>query len=294
MAGFVGIRILVRWVLAALLAMRADTPTCVRLLTERQAKRSGWPDARTANLARLFAWAILVEHCPTDMAFPPLVDADEAAIDPEPSFTAAPLASLEVLMAELYPYEMTSQVLREIDKGQALWASGAASTADTLPAAPADSLVRDWLGLDVRLFAALHPGAFDPADPRAPTQTARFTLAWILTEALDTYRAMCGEAVEAMRLKSDSNAEVACHPGAVASNLALLLAAALFHSSFGYIVIVLPPRPGFAESLVEAGHALGRRHQDKIAGSYEADIMALKDLCARDYVHVGRICQATR
>ena len=282
-----GLEVLMRRVLVAVLAMRANRPTCVRLLTERQAKENGWPDAHTANLAQLFAWAMLVVHCRADMAFPPLVEADDAVTEPCAGQTVAPLPSLEALIAQLWPSKITSKTQRDDDQGRAAWANGAASTADALKVAAAHTLVRDWLGIESDPFTALHPEAFDPADPRTPTQAVRFSLAWIFEEALETFLAMQREQVFFVRLKTDQDAELARHPGATESNLALLLAASLYHAS-GVTLLVLAPHPHFAEGLVEASEALGHLLQDRPARMTGAECAMLEDLSAREYVHVGR------
>ncbi len=89
-----------------------------------------------------------------------------------------------------------------------------------------------------------------------------------------------------MRVKTETDAQLAGLPGATACNFSLLIGVAITHAA-GCTVHVLPPRDDVSADLVNAG----QRIDSTLESFDEAETVAfleIQDVARRGYVHLGR------
>ena len=277
-----GLAVFLRRTVAASIAMR-DHYAGMSLVTERQARTAGWPTARVANLSLLLAWAIAVKE-PT-RACPILLEADEEAEAPVGFLFHGGdhLPSLKALLDTLT--RLRSLEFATTDENS--FASLNAPAVHDRKPVQLGELLREWLGVDASAVEI-------PADSWGPRQDncntrAVGVAAWIVGTAIEGFQALQTEEIMAVRLKTARDAALAGEPGANAANMALLLAAAASHAD-GLTVHVLPSRPDFAETLVEAARSIGCEHRQSAADqeTVSVQMLELEDLAARGFVHVGR------
>ena len=277
-----GVDVFLRRTVAASIALR-EHHGAVWLVTERQARAAGWPTARMANLSLILAWASAIGE--TTSVLPVLLEADEEAGSFVSPLVCAgdDLPSLPTLLA-------TRNGLRRIDIAAM---DRVARACQNAPAVHNRRLVelgevlQRWLGIDASAVEL-------PADRWAPRRSSRNARAagvfdWIAYNAEDLGHVMQEERTMAVRLKTDRDAALAGDPGAAAANFALVLAAAANHAA-GVTVHVLPPRPDFAETLVEAARSIGCEHRQSAVDQETATVqrLDLEDLAARGFIRVGR------
>ena len=274
-----GLDVFMRRTVGACLAMR-DHDGAVALVTERQARDAGWPTAQLANMSLAMAFGLAITE-PAGV-LPLLVEADEDADGSDCVLVRGDdhLPTLEDLLATL----RCGQELVPAGERARNPASGPAVPRALVSLA---AQLRDWFGVDaaaVELPSDRLGMALSSADARAVG-----VVSWIVTAALRTASAMAEESVTAVRVKTDLDARLAGQPGAIAANLALLLAAAIHHG-VGITVHFLAARDDIGAALVEAGRRIGAtRGQSVDEGEAETvDLLELRDYASRGYVHVGR------
>ena len=282
-----GVEVVVRRTVAICVALRGH-PGAVSLVTERQAAAAGWPCARLANQCIVLAWSLAVTE--PSLALPLLIDADEATGDAMIRLIRVGdrLPPLEELLSAFYEsnridLDAMERASEARERTPAVRKVGIVSLAEHLTG---------WLGVDVE-------GVELPTDRRGPrldNRNARAVgcCAWLITSSLDLGSVMAREAIEAVRLKTEHDAQLAGEPGAALANFALLLGAAIRHGG-GYTVQFLPPKDGFAAAVVEAGSRIRERRatvgHDREGDEGELKIieeLELEDVTGRGYVHVGR------
>ena len=125
---------------------------------------------------------------------------------------------------------------------------------------------------------------------QGPNGRAVATLTWIITTALEIGAVMKREEIEAARLETERDARLAGEPGARAANYTVLLGVALRHGA-GYTPRILSPRDDLAAALVEAGQRARYRcgREGDSGEAITAEMLDLRDLAGRGYVHVGRM-----
>ena len=280
-----GLEVLVRRAVALCWALR-DHHGAVSLVTERQAAAAGWPNAGLANRCVAFAWALFVGTEPA-LATPLLLDPDE-----ELGAVMVPL----IRMGDGLP--PLDNLLLPLHRGAPIEYDALERAADARRDAPAvagitisslQDRLTEWFGIDADVDAVDLACDIHGLRMHGPNGRAVATLTWIITTALELGSVMKREEIEAVRLKAERDARLAGEPGARAANCAVLLGAAVRHGA-GYSPCVLPPRDDLAAALVEAGRRArdrrGREGDDGEASTVE--MLDLRDLAARGYVHVGR------
>ena len=270
-----GLEVFVRRTVATCIALRRHAGA-VSLVTERQARAAGWPNARLANMVLVLALALYNGSEPT-RAVPVLVEADDDA----PNH----VLRLIRLSGRLPSLEKLQRVWR---RGWRIDTAAMQRTAQTRENAPSragsklvrlNELLQGWLSIDARRVEL--PGDRRPGDGVSSSGArAMCYFECLAVEALEMGHVMQTEVINAVRLKTEEDARIARQPGAVAANLALLLGAAVCHGS-GYTVHFLPEHERFAAALIEAG----QRFQ---GGHGLAGILDIEDLAGRGYIHVGK------
>ena len=280
-----GLEVAVRRAVAICCALR-DHHGAVSLVTERQAAAAGWPNAGLANRCIALAWVLFIGTEPA-LASPLLLEPDDDV--------GAVMMSL-IRIGDGLP--ALDELLLPLHRGAPIEYDALERVADARRDAPAvtgvsvaslqDRLI-EWLGIDADIDAV--DLACDVRGLRMQGANGRAValLTWIVTTALELGSVMVREEIEAVRLKTERDARLAGEPGAGAANFALLLAAAIRNGA-GYSPRVLPPRDDVATALVEAGQRArerrGREGDDGEASTVE--MLDLRDIAARGYVHVGR------
>lgn len=273
-----GVEVFARSIVATSLALRHHTGA-VSLLTEEQAEAAGYPTARLANLSLTMAWALLATE--PGVAIPVLLESDPSAINDVLQLGNLP-AMDELLEAFNDGWSEILKSDRELDQKR--------QAEDLSPGrrhASPYNLLKDMFGIDAHAVEL-------PADDYGPQLTsgsarAACYFAWLGFEMLDLADTLGKEMVLAVRIKTDADAEMAEHPGELASNLALLLGAAINHGT-GYTAHFLPPDHSVASNLIEATHQIKSRNavSSPDLTSKVVDLLDLEDLAGRRHVHVGR------
>ena len=280
-----GLEVLVRRAVALCWALR-DHHGAVSLVTERQAAAAGWPDAGLANRCIALAWGLFLGTTPA-LATPLLLDPDE-----DVGTVMVPLIRIDDGLPTL------DELLLPLHRGAPIEYDALERAADARRDAPAvagvsiasmQDRLKEWLGIDADVDAVDLACDIHGLRMQGPNGRAVATLTWIATTALELGAAMKREEIEAVRLKTGRDAQLAGEPGAGAANCAALLGAAVRHGA-GYSPRILPPRDDLAAALVEAGRrARDRRGREGDEGEASmVEMLDLRDLAARGYVHVGR------
>ena len=276
-----GLDTFLRRTVAICLAMRSHRGA-MRLLTERQARATGWRTARLANMAAVLGWALSFWYGHTGFVRL-LVEAYETAMDAAPLVTGAEaLPDFDTLFEALNAGTVSAEAAAWGDEsGQERDAEG------DLRLVRLDELVETWLGIDVMAVEL-------PTDRRAPKMDVRNgralqVLAWLINESIDLGCAMRRESVDVVRVKTDPDALIAEEPGAAAANLALLLASAISYGR-GSTLQFLPPRDRPAAALIEDRRRVELEYKDVAPPNDVRTVkqLELQDLVARGYIHVGR------
>ncbi len=280
-----GLEVLVRRAVALCWALR-DHHGAVSLVTERQAAAAGWPDAALANRCVALAWGLFLGTEPT-LAIPLLLDPDEDA-----GTVMVPLIRIDDDLPAL------DELLLPLHRGAPIEYDALERAADARRDAPAvagvsiasmQDRLKEWLGIDADIDAVDLACDFRGLRMQGPNGRAVALLTWIITTALELGSVMKRESIEAVRLKTERDAQLAGEPGAGAANCAVLLATAICHGAAS-TPRVLPTRDDLATTLAEAGrHARDRRGREGDDGEASTvEMLDLRDRAARGYVHVGR------
>ena len=282
-----GLEVLVRRTIAICVALRGH-PGAVSLVTERQAVAAGWPNAGLANRCIVLAWSLSMTE-PT-LALPLLIDADETVGSAMARLIRVPdrLPALETLRGAFYETNLIDLDAMERVAAAHERAPAPARVRIDSPA----KLLNKWFGIDAE-------GVELPTDrlgPRLERPIARAVgcFVWLITSGLNLGSVMEREWTEALRLKTERDAQLAGEPGAALANCAVLLGAAIRHGG-GFTVQVLSPRDELAVSIVEAGCRIRDRRSTAGSGWQGAEgefkmieQLDLEDVVARGYVHIGR------